>query len=639
MSNSNSTSLVKETVWLAQHPEFVQRPATISEFLGEGYLNIYSGVRDGVREFLQNIFDAEEESLHGERIARVERAIFTGGIGTGKTTMASIALLYMVHWVLCLRDPQGYYNLLPGSRIAFMMMSTSEQQAREVIFGDITARMKNSEWFSKHANPDPKFTKQIRFAEKDVWIIPGDSRETTFEGYNILGGILEEGDSHRQTKEKDYAEDGYDTIINRIKSRYVDNSDPNREGHRGLIIVIGQMKRSGGFVSKKYEEFKEDKHSHAKRLAVWESFGWDKYTLPDGTRNSFWYDSKRKIILPEGVSKFISGNQPENLIEVPRQYLHEFRNKPEKALKDLAGIPPHSSDPFISMHHKITECQDRYEENHPDRPEGPVNDSCVNPQIDENYQADGPLKRVIHVDIAYSSEGDAATLVMGHASHIVENEDGDESPYIVIDLIIRVRARPGQEVLLRDLRQYIYALKNKNFRIDKVTLDGFQSVDTMQQLRKRRIRNAYLSVDRTKEPYEDLREAIYEDRIEFPRYMTHRNPGDTEPQDITLKELLELTDVGPKIDHPRNGSKDIADGLAAVTHTLMNDNTYRKGIRYKEENTRPKGDPSSIDELLEGFPQSGTLPGLPRMSVDVSQLRAGGAAPSGFELPPRFRPN
>lgn len=644
--NAPQFSVVQETLWLARHPEFWQRPATMTEFLGEGYLDIYSGVRTGVRELLCDIFDSDQGvDGHGNRIARVERALFTGGIGTGKTTMASIALLYMVHWVLCLKDPQGYYNLLPGSRIAFMMMSTSEQQAREVVFGDIMARMKNSPWFESNAEYDPKFTKQIRFPGKDIWILPGDSRETTFEGYNILGGILDESDSHKKTKEKDYAEDGYDTIINRIKSRYVDNSDPNREGHKGLIIVIGQMKRRGGFVAKKYEEFKKDKYSLAHRMSVWESFGWDKYTLPNGKRNSFWYDTKRKVILPEGTSSFLaSDSAPENLIEVPKQYLHEFKNKPEKALKDLAGIPPHISDPFIGMIHKISEAQDRYEESNPQHPGGIITESCVEPKFIDNVTASRTSKYTAHIDLAYSSDGDAAAIALGHVPWLVETEDGDLSPYIMIDALIRVRARPGQEIILRDIRQYVYDLRELGFRIHKVTLDGFQSVDTMQQLRRRRIGVDYLSVDRSKEPYESLRDALYESRIEFPRYMTYKNPGDTEARDVLMQELLELTDTGPKIDHPVNGSKDLADALAAVTYSLMNDNTYRKGVPSNRRRPESSMSSSKLDELFGEFSRSsmggpGGAHGLPVPSATrTSDL---GLPPrmnpsSGINVPPRF---
>src|ERR1051325_3227866 len=222
--------MLVELQWLKRNPEFFERPASITEFLGADYLNIAAGVRDGVKECLVEIFGEEPNEYN---IAEVQRAIFTGGIGIGKTTLASIALPYMVHWCLCLKDPQSFFGLLPGSRIAFMMMSTSEKQEKEVLFGYIFARINHSPWFKKFP-PDPKLTTQIHFA-KDIWIVPGDSSETTFEGYNILGGFIDEMDSHKVTEKKDYAEEGYSTIHSRITSRF---------GKRGLLILIGQMKKS-----------------------------------------------------------------------------------------------------------------------------------------------------------------------------------------------------------------------------------------------------------------------------------------------------------------------------------------------------------------------------------------------------------
>jgi hypothetical protein len=244
MPTFDPDQIERDLQWLKDNPAFDQKPASITEFLGEDYLNIENKVRPGLKDALVGIFG---EEVSGKRIALVERAMITGAIGIGKTTFASIALPYMCHWVLCLRDPQDFFNLLPGSRIAFMQMSTSEDQAAEVVFGDIFARIKYSKWFVENYPHDPKFTKQIRFA-KDIWVLPGDSAETTFEGYNILGGILDEMDSHKVTKDKDYAEQGYDTIHSRISSRFV---DPESNGHKGLLICIGQMKKGNGFAASK----------------------------------------------------------------------------------------------------------------------------------------------------------------------------------------------------------------------------------------------------------------------------------------------------------------------------------------------------------------------------------------------------
>ena len=171
--------VAEDLKWLQDHPWFVEKPASIREFLGEDYLNIDEGMREGVRDELITLFG---ETVSGERIAVYRWAMISGAIGIGKTTIASVVLPYMVHWTLCLRNPQKFFDLLPGSRIAFMMMSTSEKQAKETLFGDVKARINHSPWFKNNFPPDPDLKLQLRF-DKDVWILPGSSAETSFEGY------------------------------------------------------------------------------------------------------------------------------------------------------------------------------------------------------------------------------------------------------------------------------------------------------------------------------------------------------------------------------------------------------------------------------------------------------------------------
>lgn len=548
--------------WLQDHPWFEEKPASIVEFLGEDHLNIEKGIRPGVKAELIAIFG---EDVNGDRIALYRWAMFTGAIGIGKTTMASIVLPYMVHWVLCLKDPQGYFDLLPGSRIAFMMMSTSEDQAKETVFGDVKARIQYSRWFQNSYPYDPDFKNQLRFA-KDIWILPGSSKETAFEGYNILGGILDEADSHQVTANKDYASDGWDTINGRIDSRFQD---------RGFLLTVGQMKKSDGFAAAKYKELNDDpKNAHTVRMTIWESIGWEKLKMidSDGNRISFWYDTKRKEIISKEAAQMLG--YPEHIMEIPKLYEKNFKNAPEKALRDLAGIPPAAGSTFISLTHKITEAQERWVERYGQK--SPVTEDARRPEMYEWFARPTPLRRAVHLDIGYSGEGDAAGLVMGHVSHLVTtDEDEQEKPYIIIDAIIRCKAGPGQEVLLSDLRGYIYDFKSRGFRIRNVTMDGFQSTDTMQQLRKKKFNASYLSVDKSKLPYEDLRDAIYEDRIEFPEYITELVPGG-DKVNIAFRELSQLEDTGKKIDHPAKGSKDVADGIAGVVTTLMGDRTYRR---------------------------------------------------------------
>jgi hypothetical protein len=568
-----------EIQWLIDNPDFEERPATVQEFVGSNYLDIEDVVRPRIMEELVNIIGDEVSS---KAMTKYPLAMLTGGIGIGKTTVAAIVLPYLAHWCLCLKDPQEFFNLLPGSRIAFMQMSTSGKQGKEVVFGDVKARIEHSPWFRKKYMFDGKFKNQLRFP-KDIWILPGDSAETTFEGYNILGGILDEADSHKVTENKDYAEQGYTTINSRIESRF------GQLGY-GFLLVIGQMKKANGFAARKYKEFQEDPRAYAVRMSIWESFGWEKYLKPDGTRDSFWYNTERHEIVPDDIHSLLG--DPEYLIEVPNAYRKSFENNPEKALRDLAGIPPLTGSPFISLSYKVAECRERWiarynKGNHPNLEilRGPVDPRN---SFADWFRCKDSLRRVGHIDIAYSPNGDGLGLAMGHVPEMIE-VDGEMKPYIVFDLLMRIAAPAGREIFLGDIRQILYTLRDEfGFKLRFVSVDGFQSTDTRQQLERRRIATETISVDKNMGPYEDLREAIYENRVDFPEYLIKMREDDTELTEITVKELTELVDTGKKVDHPEGGSKDVADAMAAVTYTLMGDRTYhRRTLRMDPGSPNP----------------------------------------------------
>lgn len=607
--------MVVELDWLKNHPEFTERPASIAEFLGPKYLDIEAGVRPGLRAMLIEIFG---EKTNPYRLAQCKEAMFTGAIGVGKTTFASIVLPYMAHWVLCLKNPQKFFGLLPGSRIAFMQMSTSEDQAKEVIFGDIVARITHSPWFKLHPHND-RIKNQIRWDEKNIWIVPGDSAETTFEGYNILGGILDEMDSHRITPKRDYAEAGYNTISNRISSRF---------GDRGLFILIGQMKQETGFAMRHFIRMNEDPECYTKRMTLWESFGWDKYLRPDGTRDSFWFDTRRKMEVPLLVAQTIDGP---DLLEIPNLYKKQFLSDPDKALRDLAGIPPKVGTPFIGMQHLLDAPPELWIKRHRGTVGCPVIGSLDHPRFEPWFRATDRLPRAIHIDLSYSGLGENALgFAMGHVRELKE-VDGDLLPYIVFDFVMRVKPVPGRQIILSDVRQIVYHLRDDlGFKIKMVTLDGFESTDTMQMLAKRRINSGYLSIDRDKLPYQDLRDAIYEQRIEWPRYMVQMEHIDTRRVDIVYQELSQLIDDGKKVDHPPGGSKDVSDAMAGVTTTLMGDRSFKRGVPSHKRGSSPQ--PNDGLTVLEPLSVRAPVPDPELLSI--SRGYGGPTGPGMGGLPP-----
>lgn len=99
-----------------------------------------------------------------------------------------------------------------------------------------------------------------------------------------------------------------------------------------------------------------------------------------------------------------------------------------------------------------------------------------------------------------------------------------------------------------------------------MTLDQFQSKEMIQTLTKKGIRSEYLSVDRIIDPYNMLKEAIYEKRISM-----YYN-------EYLYKELIQLEEVAigshTKVDHPKTGSKDISDALAGCVYNIVTHTSY-----------------------------------------------------------------
>jgi hypothetical protein len=128
------------------------------------------------------------------------------------------------------------------------------------------------------------------------------------------------------------------------------------------------------------------------------------------------------------------------------------------------------------------------------------------------------------------------------------------SPVSGPELATRDSRLATSEIDFARLRELIADLRRRGYRLAQVSFDGWQSVDSRQILRRQGFRTALVSVDRDLGPYETLKELVNTGRLHFPRY---------EPLLQELKRL-ELVD-GRKVDHPRGGSKDAADALAAAT--------------------------------------------------------------------------
>ena len=97
-------------------------------------------------------------------------AIFTGGIGWGKSFLARVAILRMLYELSCLHAPQLFHRLEGQSTIAFINMSLTLTQAMRGVYDEVRKKVRMSPYFRNHFQPDPKVESELRFPKNILYI-------------------------------------------------------------------------------------------------------------------------------------------------------------------------------------------------------------------------------------------------------------------------------------------------------------------------------------------------------------------------------------------------------------------------------------------------------------------------------------
>jgi hypothetical protein len=332
----------------------------------------------------------------------------------------------------------------------------------------------------------------------------------------------------------------------------------------GFVALAGSPMYYDDFLERRIRTVEKERAENPEkedRILIRRRSQWSA-KMPDWKGPVFWFhigDSKvfetveklniyKKKIIDKAIKKgetnvkAVSDLFDKNIVEIPMPYYDDFKKNPEGSKRDLGGWPSDSITPFFE---------------NPEIIEERCNYSRVSPydEITREFKSwFGPISHTwhaVHIDLALT--GNACGIALGHNEGF--NENG--SPIHFIDCIVRLQGSPEEPVQIEYVRQLIYEWTKMGFMIGLVTMDGFQSADTMQLLAKKGYIAEYLSVDKDTRAYNELKTAIYEDRVD---YYYH---------DVLIDELKKVERVRNKIDHPKNGSKDCADAVAGVVFDLV----------------------------------------------------------------------
>ncbi len=278
--------------WQVDDPELSEGRAGVREFvLSEEFL----GLGDAV---FPSIVDTLEEIMEGP----ADEAVLCWGIGSGKSFLASLALCYMAHSVLCLKDPQATLGLAPEANMTLITMAPSARQARNIVFGEVSKLVQGSPWFKEQAKGTQCLAEEIRFP-KNLVMTSGNSSTTFALGYNVLAAVIDEvawfpliGGTREESVEEIYY-----GLKHRMSSRFMD---------RGLMVLISSPRTAGDFLQQRLALAERAPEIYGSRKAVWEVRPAERFSGETFTH--------------EGLA-------------IPVEYQRDFDRNPQRAMRDLGA--------------------------------------------------------------------------------------------------------------------------------------------------------------------------------------------------------------------------------------------------------------------------------------------------------------
>jgi hypothetical protein len=327
---------------------------------------------------------------------------------------------------------------------------------------------------------------------------------------------------YTETIDRDTAKEMYFNLRDRMLQRLVGK-------YQWKLIMISNARYVDDFIEQKFN----DPNVFAKRITSWEA-----------KPNSF-----SKVFV-----NWNNYNIPSDLVDIANR-------NPEVFIRNYMAIPSLTLEPFIKNWNAVLQC---------------VSSEIHNP-IENNFISFDKLvikkntNYFCHIDLGLKK--DACGIAICHK----------QQGKIYVDLLLRFQGTETQEVNFNDIRQTIISLRDKGMLFKKITYDGWQSIDSIQILKNYGLSVEILSVDKTAQPYETLKQLLYDNKIVLPYVDQSKIENPTKPEEWLLKELRTLEYIkGIKIDHAKYSSKDVADALAgAIFNCVQEPEVTFQNIREK----------------------------------------------------------
>lgn len=487
--------------------------------------------------------------------------IESGARGLGKSEIAVLCGLYLMHRLMCLRDPYDYLNLKTTEQVVFAFMNIKIQLAEDIGMSKLQNTVQMSPWFMERGTISGTRHKKWN-PPSFINIIVGSQADSVI-GQAVYFFFMDEISFIRNMDveiQKKKALDIIDTAIGGMKTRFL------HKGVNPTLMVVASSKRSENSFMEEY--IRNKAATDLDRSYIVDEPVWNVQPPEKFSKERFKVAVGNKFLVSEVIPDSVTDVTPYVLkgykvIDVPVDFKINFIENIDRALRDFAGISSTELSKYISGDRVSAIVTSTYKnpfEKDVITVGNAKNDYAQYSDFFNMENIDPVLKNrplYIHYDTSLSGDktGIAGVWVVGKRKP-KENELPTNELYYKLAFSVAIEAPKGHQISFAKNRQFVYWLKENGFNIKGISSDSFQSANFKQDL-ERDFDYSIISVDRVKngvcEPYHYLKSTIYDERLVM--YHSH----------LLIEEItgLERNATNGRIDHSPSGinSKDVVDGL------------------------------------------------------------------------------
>lgn len=534
-------------IWLA---DYIEIPVDIDTFItSDRYLGRTNRNGEAVypywRKVLHEIFSSGN---------KYHENFFTGATRIGKSSTAITGTIYMTYRLMCLRDPQKYFDKKDVSKFSILFFNVTKDLASGVGYREYNDTVIQSEWFMEHGTKSKSDRNFYYIPEGGKVIIDYGSDSSHALGQQVFVGFCDEMNFSRAgvkdvNKAKEHMKNLYNTVADRVKGTFRMGGDVY-----GKLFAVSSKRSDSDFMEAYIQEqlaAGAGDHMYVADAPQWEvlpesMFHKEKFYIAVGDRH------KKGFVVPDNQTHEEAltelRNQGYMLMTPPIDMKPEFTADFDIALRDLAGISVPGALSFITQD-SLTACinKDRKNPFYSDILQIGTKD---NYSIEEFFHVDEvpkELKRMpmfIHLDLSLNTDktGIAGSVISGRKDIDVDGRKISQPTFAHI-FQISIQAPRGDKIPYGKITAFICWLRKQGFNISRLSRDQFQSEYMAQLLEEQGFEVDKISLDRTPDGYIALRSVLLEKRV------------DMLDSQLLQQEIIHLQrdSVTGKVDHPVGG--------------------------------------------------------------------------------------